>query len=68
MVTMIGKILIFQCLFIFERELKRGRHRAGQGGQRIRRGPYTDSTEPNMGLELTNCEMMTWAEVGRSTD
>ena len=26
------------------------------------------STEPNAGLELTNCEIMTWAEVGRSTD
>ena len=26
------------------------------------------STEPNTGLELTNCEIMTWAEVGRLTD
>ena len=26
------------------------------------------STEPNMGLELTDCETMTRAEVGRSTD
>ena len=26
------------------------------------------STEPDMGLELTSCEIMTWAEVGRSTD
>ena len=26
------------------------------------------STEPNAGLELTNCEIMTWAEVGRLTD
>ena len=25
-------------------------------------------TEPDMGLELTNGEIMTWAEVGRSTD
>ena len=24
------------------------------------------STEPDTGLELTNCEIMTWAEVGRS--
>ena len=26
------------------------------------------STEPNAGLELTDCEIMTWAEVGCSTD
>ena len=26
------------------------------------------STEPNVGLELTSCEIMTWAEVGPLTD
>ena len=26
------------------------------------------STEPHAGLELTSCEIMTWAEVGRPTD
>ena len=26
------------------------------------------STEPDVGLELTNHEIMTWAEVGRLTD
>ena len=26
------------------------------------------STEPDVGLELTDCEIMTWAEVGHSTD
>ena len=26
------------------------------------------STEPDAGLELTECEIMTWAEVGRLTD
>ena len=26
------------------------------------------STEPDVGLELTECEIMTWAEVGRVTD
>ena len=25
-------------------------------------------TEPNVGLEHMNCELMTWAEVGRLTD
>ena len=29
---------------------------------------WTDSTEPDAGLELTDCEIMTWAKVGRSTD
>ena len=26
------------------------------------------STEPDMGLELMNCKIMTWAEVGHLTD
>ena len=26
------------------------------------------STEPDAGLQLTNCEIMTWAEVGHLTD
>ena len=26
------------------------------------------STEPDAGLELTDCEIMTWAEVGHLTD
>ena len=26
------------------------------------------STEPDAGLELPDCEIMTWAEVGRPTD
>ena len=26
------------------------------------------STEPNVGVEFTDCEIMTWAEVGCSTD
>ena len=26
------------------------------------------STEPDTGLELMNCEIMTWAEVGRLTN
>ena len=35
-----------------------------EAGSRLR----AVSTEPNAGIELTNCEIMTWAEVGRSTD
>ena len=61
-------------LFIFGRETQtqhdqgRGRERQGdtesQGGSRL----WAVSTEPNMGLELTNCEIMTWAKVGCLTD
>ena len=31
-------------------------------------GLWAVSTEPNVGLKLTNCEIMTGAEVRRSTD
>ena len=52
-------------LFIyFERERKieqgRGRDRVGQ---RIQSRLCADSREPDTGLEPTNCEIMTWAEV-----
>ena len=55
----------FYCLFIFERqrdtwhELGRGREREGdtesEAGSRFR----AVSTEPDTGLKLTNCEIMT---------
>ena len=60
--------------FIFERERKtkcergRGGERGdteSEAGSRLR---AVSSTEPDAGLEPTNCEIMTWAEVGRSTD
>ena len=51
-----------------EREQGRGRERGGdtesEAGSRLR----AISTEPDTGLELTNCEIMTWAEVGRLTN
>ena len=34
-----------------------------QAGSRFQ----TVSTEPDAGLELTNCEIVTWAKVGRLT-
>ena len=43
----------------------RGRER---GGQRIRSGLRADGREPDVGFELTSHEIMTLAEVGRSTD
>ena len=47
--------LLKKCLFIFERDgecKERGR-------QRIRNRLHADSSEPDAGLELTNCEIMT---------
>ena len=45
-----------------------GREREGdtesEAGSRL----WAVSTEPDAGLKLTNCEIMTWAEVGHSTD
>ena len=64
----------FKCLFIFEREKERqsmsrgGAEKEGdtesKAGSRLR----AVSTEPNAGLELTNREIMTWAEVRCLTD
>ena len=44
-------------MFIFEREQ-----------QRIPSRLYTDSNEPNVGLKLTNCEILTRVEVRGLTD
>ena len=56
-------------LFLRQRETEheqgRGRER---GRHRMRNRLQAVSTEPDEGLELTNCEIMTWAEVGRLTD
>ena len=56
-----------------EEEEKKEHVRVGEGqkergGQRIQGGLYIDSREPDVGLELTNYEIITWAEVRRSTD
>ena len=61
-------------LFLKERERERqsmsgvGAEREGdtesEAGSRL----WAVSTKPNAGLELTNHEIMTWAEVGRLTD
>ena len=61
-------------MFIFEREKdtqsmsQGGAEREGdtesEAGSRLR----AVSTEPDVGLEPTNCEIVTWAEVGHLTD
>ena len=61
-------LFIFFCLFLRDRYKKHGRVGAESGGQRILKKLCADSGEPAMGLELTNHEIMTWAEVGRFTD
>ena len=51
-----------------DRELGRCREREGdtesEAGSRVQ----AVSIEPDAGLEFMNCEIMTWAEVGHSTD
>ena len=45
-----------------------------QAGEAYREGdiipsmPHAISTEPHVGLKLTNCEIMTWSEIGRLTN
>ena len=57
-------------MFIFEKERaqagvqKQGRRR----GQRTWSGLCADSSEPDVGHELRNCEIMTWAKIRCSTD
>ena len=45
-----------------------GRGAEWEGDTESKAGPrlWTVSTEPNVGLEPTNCEITTWAEVGHS--
>ena len=50
-----------------DRESEQGRGREG-GRERIPNRLRIVSVEPEVGLELTNREIMTWAQVGRSTD
>ena len=49
-------------------EQGRGREREGDTESDTGSRPQAVSTQPNVGLEPTNHEIMTWAEVRRSTD
>ena len=55
-------------MFIFEREQHKQRRVRERGGQRIWSELHADSREPSAGLELTNCEILTWTKVGHSID
>ena len=45
-----------------------GAERQGDTDSEVGSRLWAVSTEPDAGLELTNREIMTWAEVGRLTD
>ena len=52
--------IFFFLMFIFERvrETKEGPAGVGAGGgERFPSGLHADSREPNVGIELTNCEI-----------
>ena len=59
-------------MFIFERDRQNASglvaEREGDTESEASSRLWAVSTEPDAGLELTSCEIMTWAEVGRSTD
>ena len=57
-------------IYFWEREYKQERGREREGDTESEAGSRLGavSTEPQADLEPTNCEIMTWAEVGRLTD
>ena len=67
-----GGILTF--IYFWERETERqsmsrgGVEREGDTEAEAGSTLWAISTEPDAGLDLTNHEIMTWAEVGRFTD
>ena len=59
-------------IYLFLRERQRvtrgGAEREGDTESGAGSSLWAVSTEPDAGLKLMNCEFMTWAEVGSSTD
>ena len=51
-------------MFIFERVCVQ----VEEGQRKAQSRLHTDSSEPDVGLELTNHKIMTWAEVRHSTN
>ena len=63
--TSLTSMIVFKkkVLFIYlEREHKQGRGRERKGEREYQVNSELISTEPDAGLDLTNCEIMTWAE------
>ena len=67
-------IYLFLYLFSFEKQWDKawaGEGQRQEETQNLKQTPGFEkavSTEPDAGLEPMNCEIMTWAEVGRSTN
>ena len=63
--------LLFVCFFMFIYFWERERESAHSGGVEKERDKgfwsWLVSTEPDVGLELTSCEIMTWTEVRHLT-
>ena len=55
--------IFFSSLFILREHM----HKWGWGRERILSRLHTVSTEPNAGLEPTNCKIMTWAKTKSRT-
>ena len=51
-------------MFIFERGAEREGDTESEAGSRL----WAIGTEPDVGLKLTDSEIITWAEVGHLTD
>ena len=51
-----------------EGQRERETQNQSKAGSKLRTVSTEPSTEPDTGLELTNWEIMTWAEVGRLAD
>ena len=70
LIIFLKKFLTF--IYFCETETDRARVGEGQGGREgdteAGSRPRGISTEPDVGLELTNCEIMTSAEVRHLTD
>ena len=59
-------------IYVWDREKQsmsgRGAEREGDTESKAGARLWAASTEPNTGLKLVTCEIMTWAEVRRLTD
>ena len=59
-------------IYFWERQRQKmsgfGSEREGDTESEVGSRLQTVSIEPHVGLEPTNCEIMTWAKVGRLTD
>ena len=62
--------LTLMSIYFWERDGMSGDGAEREGDTESEAGSrlWAASTEPDVGLELTNCEIMTWAEVEHLTD